>query len=82
VDEDGVALAAIKALQVEVMAKDRQLAELTKRDRRLTALWRADDGRRRSDEARLTLLEQRLDGISARVHGSPLSTPSLVGVRR
>jgi hypothetical protein len=49
VDEDGVALAAIKALQAESKAKDRQIAEL--RDAHL------------ADEARFASLEKRIDAL-------------------
>ena len=47
VDEEGVALAAIKALQSEVSAKDRQIAELR----------RVDEARFSNMEKRLTALE-------------------------
>jgi hypothetical protein len=53
IDEEGVALAAIKALQAEGAAKDRQIAEL--RDAR------------RADDARLESLEQRLESVERNV---------------
>jgi hypothetical protein len=51
IDEDGVALAAIKALQSEVSAKNRSLAEVRERER--------------ADHAQLALLERRLARLEA-----------------
>ena len=52
VDEEGVALAAIKALQAEVSEKDRQLAEMR----------RADET---SANIKYARLEQRLDALES-----------------
>jgi hypothetical protein len=51
VDEEGVALAAIKALETQVTSKDRQVAELR-------AAHRADESRFAQLERRLATLEK------------------------
>jgi hypothetical protein len=55
VDEEGVALAAIKALEAQVTDKDRQIDEL--------------QSGRRTDEARFANLERRLDALEGNGRG-------------
>ena len=57
VDEEGVALAAIKALSRELAAKDRNLAQLT----------RTNSVREAADVARLSTLEKRVAALSAQI---------------
>jgi hypothetical protein len=57
VDEEGVALAAIKALASQVAAKDREL----------NALRRMNDGVKRTDAAKFAALGARIDGLARSV---------------
>jgi regulator of replication initiation timing len=66
IDEDGVALASIKALAIQNHALHAENRELRERLARDAARFTRDETQRARDDARLLALERKVDALAVR----------------